>query len=197
MTTFLLVRHAVHSLLESTLAGRSLDISLNSEGARQAETVADVLREIRVTRIQSSPRRRALETAVPVSRRLGLPIETQTALDEVNFGTWSGRTFHELRADPLWNQWNAERANVRAPGGGETMREVLARVGNHLHSVAEEHPDEIVVMVTHAEVIRSIVLSDFGFSLSDWQRVNVAPASITRCQISLRRTPPNRSALDH
>lgn len=197
MTTFLLVRHAVHSLLESTLAGRSLDISLNSEGARQAETVADVLREIRVTRIQSSPRRRALETAVPVSRRLGLPIETQTALDEVNFGTWSGRTFLELRADPLWNQWNAERANVRAPGGGETMREVLARVGNHLHSVAEEHPDEIVVMVTHAEVIRSIVLSDFGFSLSDWQRVNVAPASITRCQISRRRTPPNRSALDH
>ena len=48
--------------------------------------------------MQASPRERASETAALIAQACGLaPVETSAALDEVDFGSWTGKDFN----DPL------------------------------------------------------------------------------------------------
>ncbi|MBY0224747.1 MAG: histidine phosphatase family protein [Hyphomicrobium sp.] len=179
MATIFMVRHASHALLDRVLTGRHIDIGLDEKGWREAEALSQTLVPQSITHIHSSPRRRARQTACAVGRRLGLSIEIVPALDEVDFGHWAGRAFTDLKADPLWVRWNSDRSGVRAPAG-ECILEVLSRVTDHLSMVSEFYPGARVVMVTHAEVIRALVLSRAGLPLGAWRAVDVPPASIRR-----------------
>jgi broad specificity phosphatase PhoE len=179
MATIFMVRHASHSLLNRVLAGRQVDVPLSAAGWQEAEALAETVSTSAITHIHSSPRRRAYETARALGRRLKLPIDIVPALDEVDFGEWAGRSFTDLDGDALWARWNNERSGVRAPGG-ERMEDVLSRVMEHLWIFSKAHPDGRVLMVTHAEVIRALILTRMGLPLNGWQSVDVAPASITR-----------------
>jgi broad specificity phosphatase PhoE len=178
MATIFMVRHASHALLDRVLAGREVDVPLNETGWHEAEALAETVSAFAITHVQSSPRRRAYETAGALGRRLGLPIDIVPALDEVDFGAWAGRSFADLNGDVLWATWNSVRSGVRAPGG-ECIEEVLARVMEHLTRFSEANADARVLMVTHAEIIRALVLMRQGLPLRDWRSVDVAPASVT------------------
>jgi len=178
----LLVRHGAHDLIDRSLCGRTHDIALNGAGQRQAQSLAEHLSRMPVTQIQASPRRRALETAKPVAAKLGLNLSTCDALDEVDFGAWSGQTFEDLGRDLAWRQWNENRASARAPGG-ESMCEAQARIIAHIKTLHSATPDACVVMITHAEMVRAAALSWLSLPLDAWWRIEVPPASITRIEI--------------
>jgi broad specificity phosphatase PhoE len=178
VSTFFLVRHATHALLGRALAGRAPGVGLDDEGRRQAEGVARRLASAGVTHLQSSPRRRARETAAPIARRLGLAVELAPAIDEIDFGAWSGRSFASLADDPGWDVWNTRRSAARPPGG-ETMHELQARALHHLFSTARRMPRARIALVSHAETIRSVVLHCLRMQLDDFARIEIAPASIT------------------
>jgi broad specificity phosphatase PhoE len=179
MATVFMVRHASHALLDRVLTGRHIDIALDETGWLEAEVLSQTLETQLITHIHSSPRRRAQQTASALGRRLGLQIEIAPSLDEVDFGHWAGRAFADLDADPSWVRWNSERSGVRAPAG-ECMTDVVLRVMDHLSMFSKSHPDARVVMVTHAEVIRALVLMRMGLPLSAWRDIDVPPASVTR-----------------
>ena len=63
---------------------------LTAEGRRQADAAAERLREEPVSAIWSSTMGRALETAEPASRALGLPVQTLDFMREVNWGSRDG-----------------------------------------------------------------------------------------------------------
>ena len=75
----------------------------------------------------SSPRQRTQETAAPIAATLGLPVQTVAALDEIDFGTFTGRNFADLDGDPDWHRWNAERGSVRCPEGETMVEASIAR----------------------------------------------------------------------
>jgi broad specificity phosphatase PhoE len=184
-----LVRHAAHSLIDRVLVGRMEGVPLSEEGRRQACSLTRRLGTRRVAGIYTSPRQRARETAHIIADRIGLTPEVTTRLDEINFGSWTGRTFSQLGADPAWRYWNEARSRARPPGG-ETMREAQARA---LHYISETHrarPGSTIVMVTHAEIIRAVVLHCLAWPLDAWQGVEIAPASVTTLDIR-----PSGSAL--
>jgi probable phosphoglycerate mutase len=176
VTIFYLVRHAIHDLVDKCLAGRT-DVSLNEEGRRQALVVAEQLMGCGITAVQSSPRLRARETAQAIGVRLGLPVQSAPDMDEIDLGEWTGRSFAELDDDPLWKLWNAARA-VAEPPGGETADEMQRRVVAHLTGAAAANPAGRIVIVSHAEPIRAILLKTHGVSLDEWWRITVEPASI-------------------
>lgn len=179
MTTFCLVRHASYALLGQVLAGCALDVSLDQTGRRQVEALAkDFSRCRRIGAVQSSPRRRTLETARPIAERIGRPLEVERALDEVDFGEWSGRRFAELGGDPRWQAWNERRGKERAPGG-ESMAEVQRRVVAHLERVRDRHPGAIVVVVSHCDVIRAALLHYRGQPLDAYAGISIPPAAVT------------------
>ncbi len=178
MTTFFLVRHATHALLGHVLVGRTPGLGLDAAGRAQAEDLARRLAGEGVTALQSSPRDRARETAAPIARRLGLAVEIEPAIDEIDFGAWGGRAFAALADEPGWDVWNARRSAARPPGG-ETMAELQHRVVRHLEATAARLPRARIALVSHAETIRAAVLHFRGMALDDFARIEIAPASIT------------------
>jgi broad specificity phosphatase PhoE len=179
VTTFYLVRHAAYRALGQVLAGCTLDVSLDHTGRRQVDALAKAFsRRRRIGAVQSSPRRRTLETARPIAERIGRPLEVEPALDEVDFGEWSGRRFVELARDPRWRAWNESRGTERVPGG-ESMAEVQTRVVAHLERVHHRHRGATVVVVSHCDVIRAALLHYRGQPLDAYAGISIPPAAVT------------------
>lgn len=177
-TTFLLVRHASHDLLGRVLAGRKAGLHLSEAGRREAAGVAERLARDTAVAVHSSPRERARETAQPIAERLGLRVEVHGELDEIDFGDWTGSTFDALESDPCWKAWNTARSETRCPGG-ETMVEAQARAMRHIEAARFRHSTSKVILVSHQDVIKSILAYVLGLSLDCIHRFEVGPASVS------------------
>lgn len=176
----ILVRHAAHDDVGAFLAGRLPGIRLGEAGRAQAERLADRLAHEPFDAIHASPRERTQETAAAVAaRRNGMPVTISAALDEIDFGAWSGRPFDALNQDPEWRRWNAARSLARTPAG-EGMRDVTERVMGLIEGLASAHPNGAVVLVSHADVIRAALLHVLGLPVDAWPRIDIAPASISK-----------------
>ncbi|WP_132251075.1 histidine phosphatase family protein [Methylobacterium segetis] len=175
MRRLILVRHASHDRLGRILCGRMPGVSLSGQGRAEAGAVARRLGGTGATRILSSPRERAQETAVPIAEALGLQVETADGLDEIDFGAWTGRSFSELAGEPAWVAWNEARSTARPPGG-ESMAEAQRRIWDLVEGFAEA--DEVIaILVSHGDVIRAAILRLLGLSLDAYDGLVVDPAS--------------------
>ena len=176
MSRAILVRHAAHDRVDAVLCGRMPDVHLGARGTAQATALAKRLRGCGARAVLTSPRERARETAAPLAAALGVAPEVAPALDEIDFGEWTGRRFDALAGDSGWQAWNSARASS-CPPGGETMAAAQARVAGLLAELAAENRDAI--LVSHCDVIRAAVLGLIGLSLDAFHRIAIAPASIT------------------
>lgn len=182
MTTFFLVRHAMHALVDRVLIGRMSGVHLNLQGRLQAKRLGMRFAQERLTLVQSSPRERAQETAQAIALAAGASLETASALDEIEFGEWTGRLFDRLQEDPDWRAWNSERTRARAPNG-EAMSEAQTRIVAHLERMHMRYPGARIAIVTHAEIIRAAVLHHLGLALEAFDRIEISPASVTILRI--------------
>lgn len=178
MVTVLMVRHTSHSLIDRVLVARAPHVGLSEQGWREARALACELSQRPISRVQSSPQRRARETAEPIAHAFGLPIEIAPRMDELDAGLWSGASFGELSSDPHWQAWNNKRGSTRPPGG-ESMRDLQNRVLDHLATLEHDHPGEEIVLVSHAEPIRAAILHYQRLSLDAFAQVRIDPGSIT------------------
>ncbi len=179
MTQLLLVRHAVNDYVKTRrLAGWTPGVHLNDEGRRQAEALRDRLADVPLTAIISSPLERALETAETVAEAHDLEIETWPDLGEVRYGDWTGQELETLAKTDLWKQVQIRPSRTRFPGG-ESVFEVQARVVGALEKICSTYPKGVVVAVAHADVIKLATAHYLGLPLDLYQRLIVAPASLT------------------
>jgi len=181
-TTIYFVRHAAHTLLDKVLVGRKPGVPLSAEGLEQAHRLARQLAEKNISRVVSSPRERAVQTAAPIARAAGVPMAISFSLDEIDLGAWTGLAFDELARDGNWNFWNMLRSIARPPEG-ESMSEVQERIVRYLARLHVTHPGERVVLVSHAEVIRTAVLACQGRSLDSYADVQIPPAGVVELTI--------------
>ena len=180
--TILLIRHAAHSHLGRILSGRSPDIALSDTGRTQAQMLADRLAGTSLHTVHSSPVQRAKETAQALCAQRDMPVHVVPALDELDFGDWSGRAFVELDSDPRWATWNESRSTAVAPNG-ESMADAQRRAWSHIEAVALESANQTIAMVSHCDIIRAVVAHVLGLSLDHYGRFDVDPASVTRLAI--------------
>ncbi|MGI3778641.1 MAG: histidine phosphatase family protein [Janthinobacterium lividum] len=175
-TLFHLVRHGQYGLIDRALGGRAPGHALNAAGREEAGRVAGALRGRTVAAVVSSPVQRAQETAAPIAAALGLAVETDAALVELDCGEWTGMTFDTLRERPEWHRWNRFRSSAAIPGG-ETMLAVQARTVAALERLRAAHGDAEVVVVSHADVIKAALLHVLGAPLDHMGRLEVGPGS--------------------
>jgi broad specificity phosphatase PhoE len=194
IATFLLIRHAAHVQLDTILSGRSAGLALSYAGRMQAAGLARTLGSVgllppglpagpsagltRLTHVQASPLDRTMQTAQTIANAVGLSVEPVAALNEIDFGDWTGRPFSDLEGAD-WDAWNSHRATARVPGG-ESMVEAQARIMHHLRRMADALGDATVAIVTHCDMIRAAVADVIGLSLDHLLRFEIAPASVTR-----------------
>lgn len=180
MMNLLLIRHGLTDWVGKRHAGQMPGIHLNDEGRAQAATLAEWLppAAISLSAIYSSPLERALETAQPLAEAHRLAIQVQRDLIEVDPGGWTGRAFEELRQEELWPVVQAYPSGARFPGG-ESVREVQARMAARLDAIRDAHPDQTVAVFSHADPIRLAVAYYLGLPLDLFHRLVIDPSSVT------------------
>jgi len=178
VTTFFLIRHASCDGLGRTLWGRTPGVCLNEEGKVEAQQLAETCAEMRFDAVYSSPLERALETAEALASRMKLEITRSAALNEIDFGEWSGKTFAQLHDDERWRHFNSRRSTANVPGG-ESFLEVQNRVVKEIDRLSREHNGARVALVSHADPIRAAVAYFAATPIDLIERFEISPCSVS------------------
>lgn len=180
MPTLLLIRHGENEYVaKGRLAGRLPGVHLNEKGIQQADAVANVLANVPIKGVYSSPLERCLETARPLGDKLGLDVIPREGLLEIDFGDWQDKTIKQLRHRKLWKVVQGNPARMQFPGG-ETFANAQMRVVAELEALCKMHaPRDIITCVSHSDLIRLAVAYYIGTPLDLFQRISVSPASIS------------------
>lgn len=177
-----LVRHGHHAMLGHWLCGRMPRVQLDDLGCRQMSRCAEMI-PARPVAIQSSPQRRAQQSASILAWHFGLPVEIAPEVDEIDYGEWTSRAFAELEGDTRWNRWNTRRGAGRPPGG-ESMRALQQRMVQYLEQLRCAQADGAIVIVSHAEPIRAALLYYSRTPLDNFLSIEVDPASISTLAVN-------------
>ncbi len=186
MIRILLIRHGSTDPLGRVLYGRMPGVHLNAEGRRQAETVAQALKQrYTLSEVVSSPMERTRETAQFIADAQGLNITTEEEINEVDFGPWTGKSFEELRDREDWKRFNESRSTAWPPGG-ESMMDVQARASRTLAKITTryQHQENVTVAaISHGDVVRALLLLMLGMPLDHIHRLDIAPASVSEMML--------------
>lgn len=172
-----LIRHAPHGDLGRTLTGRG-EPDLTPAGRHGAEEARKNLPRA-FAGIFTSPVTRARRTAAILFRDQPVAVEREEALNEIDFGAWTGRAFADLASDPRWQAWNRVRSSGKAPGG-ETMEAAQARAAGFVRHAAARFPGKRLAMISHSDIIRAILCDFLRLSLDSILNFEVAPLSLSR-----------------
>ncbi|WP_424861034.1 histidine phosphatase family protein [Streptomyces sp. MMS24-I29] len=169
--TLLLVRHGQtvwHA--ENRYAGVS-DIALTDEGRRQARRLGEWAARHPVDAIRTSTLSRAIETARPACRALGLTPRRDHDLRECDFGEVEGRTLAEFEAEHprQGREYRADPVAHPFPGA-EDPRAAAARGATALRRIADEHPGGRVLVVAHNTLLRLVLCELLSIPLGAYRR---------------------------
>lgn len=178
MTTLLMVRHAPTPETGRRLTGRLPGVSLGPEGIRAAERVAAWLSDRPIRAVYASPLERTWETAEILAASHGLEPAREDGLLEVDYGRWSGRTLKSLARLKAWSVVQSTPSRVAFPEG-ERLADAQARAVAAVERLADGHRRQMIALVTHADIIKAVVSHHVGQPLDLFQRIAVAPASVT------------------
>lgn len=176
----LLVRHGQTPWnADGRFQGQS-DTGLTDLGLEQARQVARALASLQISAIYSSPLPRALRTAQEISDALSLDIIPMDGLKEINLGELEGITGPVMRDKyrGVFDTWQVNPGRVSFPGG-ESLRQLQARAWRAVQRIEKDHPNEMVVAVSHNFAINAIVSRFVGLPLSRFHRIRVDLGSIT------------------
>ena len=185
MTTFYLVRHGVTSHTGNRLTGWTPGVHLTDDGRTEVEELARWLADVHLAAVYSSPIDRTLETARIIAGPHDLQVRTRRGLGEVQYGSWTNRPIRSLMKTKLWGTVQRFPSAARFPEG-ETLREVQARAVGEVEKLAAEHPKKAVCCVSHGDVIKLIAAHYLGVHIDLFQRIVIAPASVSVISVDPR-----------
>ena len=135
--------------VEDLVCGRA-DVPLTEIGQQQARLLAESAIDKGIDVILSSPLQRARQTAQAVSDAIGVPIQIDDRLVEMDFGSYDGTSrFGEEF------QWVRAQMPIRFPGG-ESGFDLAYRVYSLLYEIKEKYADKTVLLVCHNCVCRMV-----------------------------------------
>lgn len=177
MTQLCLVRHGQTDWNRIGRYQGQSDVPLNANGHAQAASLVAQLKEQTFAAIYASDLMRARETAEPIAKEIGLPVQLDMRLREINQGKWEGQLVDDIKARyaDLWAQRTGDPASVRPPGG-ETVGEVAARVHVALDDIARLHPTGTVLVISHGLSIATAICRTRGIPVG--QAYTVIPDNV-------------------
>jgi broad specificity phosphatase PhoE len=159
---------------EGRLQG-SADIALNGTGRRQAEVLAERLRDVHLDAVYSSELRRSRDTAAIV--RGTPPPSALAGLNERRLGAFEGH--------PSNAEYDRRR---QAPDdtldGGESLSQFFARIQTTLATLLLRHRSGAILVVGHGGTNQMIVRALFGLSAEKAAAFNQANDDLYLCEIA-------------
>jgi probable phosphomutase (TIGR03848 family) len=181
MARIVLLRHA-HSVAneKNLLAGRTAGVSLSKTGRVQADALVQRLGATQFDEVAISPLQRCRETIEPwlATSAAKNRVVTDELISEVDYGSWSGKSLASLRRKAQWKVVQDFPSQMVFPDG-ESLLEMQGRALTgfyRLNAVKGKGPR---LLVSHGDVIKSIVAHCLGMHLDQFQRLVIEPASLT------------------
>lgn len=187
-TRVLLIRHGQSEGNVEGRFGGHTDTQLSARGRKQAEATARAVGSEKFDTIYSSDLVRAIETASPLVRVTGSPLESTEALRERNVGVMEGLTFEEA-AEQHPEQYQAllRRDFEHVLAGGESYRQTLDRASRKLDEAIEQHKGGRIVMFAHTGTICILILHLMGaLDAPDLKPVWIATSNCGIARFDLR-----------
>jgi probable phosphoglycerate mutase len=156
--TFYLTRHGqTDSNLSGILQGQSLDAPLNDMGIKQAKRIGEYLKtkDHLIDRIISSDLIRAYQTAEIIGEILGVGVETDVRLREMNYGSWEGNFLDELMKTPEGKIWQESPSKWQMKNS-ETVKAVQDRMVNAITDYLQKF--DYPLIVSHGITISAFLL---------------------------------------
>ena len=183
-----LLRHGEVVGAASVARGCGTDVPLTQAGLRQMQAVADVLRDVPLVSIASSPLRRCRGFAEQLATARGLPLTVHDGWREIDFGVWEGKGLDEIEDAAAVHAFLEDPTSV-VPAGGEPFSSFAGRVLAGWQ-VWTQGLQGHALLVSHALVIRVIVAHILGMPLTHvwrlpvpyaaWYRVSLLPGEQPR-----------------
>jgi probable phosphoglycerate mutase len=184
MPLLLLIRHGENDYVKSgKMAGRIPGVHLNERGRKQAQALAEALKDVPLRAIYSSPLERAMETAIPIAETSGLAVQREEGLLETNVGDWQGKSLKRLYLNRHWKVVQRAPSRAQFPNG-ETFYDCQNRIVSTLDAILSRHKRrDIVACVFHADPIKLAVAHYIGLPLDHFQRLGCETGSVTALHI--------------
>jgi probable phosphoglycerate mutase len=168
MGKLILVRHGESvGNRERIFALNPQELPLTELGYRQASEAGGVIAQLfRAELVVASPYLRARETARVIAAVLGVPLEIEPNLYERDFGALRGKPYDSILTTA---GYDPQHPWTWKPEGGESFKDVEARVGPILDRLAQAHLSRDVVVVSHGAVMKTL----WAYMTGNWDSAHV------------------------
>ena len=177
-TRFLLVRHGQTRANADKYVGGSTDDPLTETGHEQARRVADRLSDSMPEAIYTSPLKRALQTAAHIGSATGVSPQVVDSLAEWDAGDWEKLRYSEIPAQPGFKFEHLQDPDW-APPGGESLGSVQDRVVETVQQLADQHPGDNVIIVSHGTALGLLLAKLFHSNTGAWTQYRLENCSLS------------------
>jgi broad specificity phosphatase PhoE len=186
VTRIVLVRHGQTEWNRVERFRGRADVPLNETGVRQAEmTAGRIAATWKPSAIYAGPLSRTMETAKAIASRWELHVDISANLIDIDFGQWQGLTPDQVREK--WPEqlsaWYKAPHTVRIPGG-EALEEVRERCARVLRELPARHRDATVVLVSHMDINRTLLLIALGLGNESLRRLRQDNCAINELEMN-------------
>lgn len=137
-----------------------LNSPLSEKGKLQRQEAEDALLAWKPERILCSPLDRCRAIAEPVAEKLGIDLELDERVLEINFGKLEGKTYEEVQAAGLHFPWEAELNEFEDDADCESLAQMHERISHFCSDlIAETKKAEFkrIAVISHGGVIRLVL----------------------------------------
>ena len=172
-TKLLLIRHGESDGNAQRKFSGFQDVNLTEKGIWQAKRLARRLEGMQVDAFYCSDLKRARHTAEIIFGDRGEDIVVSPNLREINFGTWEGLTFEEikLKEGAKFTSWMENPDEKSIIPQGESLAILNERVMTEVNRILQEHKnedkDKNIAIVCHGGAIRIILCNALNLELKN------------------------------
>jgi broad specificity phosphatase PhoE len=190
-----LVRHGTTTLnVQNRYRGRR-DVPLDAQGYQDAVDAARQLSSVGLTAVYTGPLRRTMATAQIIADEARVPdLRVLHGLNNVDYGAWEGLTAEEasMYSPTAFDLYRTAPERAVCPSG-ERLTDAKGRIADAIDLIGARHAGEVVAAVTHAVMIRLLVVSLTHVTGERWRipvgRGSLTAVSIEDGRVSLAKLP--------
>jgi len=185
ITSFLLIRHGHTRATETGLLYTDPAAELTEKGVEQAKAVARWISNLNPDVLLCSSAKRVVDTASAIADVLDIEPILSQQLSEWHVGDWEGRSYLDIKKkDPdVYMLWSQDPIRNRPPGG-ESIVDLCERIAEHVQELINRYSGRNVALVTHAGIIRAILISALGMPIDNFWRISIPVGSVSRVDFS-------------
>lgn len=191
MLRIYLIRHGeTAGNKEGRFRGRT-DFPLNKRGLKQAESLANELKDINFSLIYSSPLSRAQKTVEIINKFHNCTVKICEEINNAYLGNWEGQLKIEVKEKfpNLYQLWleNPEKLNVK---GMERINQIKKRSGKFIREITrkiDDNEEKSIAVVSHRAVIKPMIADLIGIKSPYFWKIHMETAAYSIVEYTAQR----------